>query len=66
MMPTQETCLTPNAYNALDIEVDMQEQTIPTSEIREKTGGTIQTNDGCVTRTFALHLLQKECYIHKN
>ena len=52
-VPTQEACLTPNEYNALDIEVDMQEQPTPTIEIREKNVGTIQPNEGCVTRTLA-------------
>ena len=52
-VPMQETCLTPSAYNALDIEADMQAQPTPTTEIREKIVGTIHPNDGCVTRTFA-------------
>ena len=52
-VPTQETCVTPNEYTALDVEVDMQEQPTPATEVRERNVGTIQPNQGCVTRTFA-------------
>ena len=52
-VPMQETCLTPNAYNALDIETDTQEQPTSTTEIRGKIVSTIQPNDGCVkAKTF--------------
>ena len=44
---------TPNEYNALDVEIDMQEQPTPATEVRERNVGTIQPNQGCVTRTFA-------------
>ena len=46
---TQETCLTQNIYNVLNVEDDMQEKLAPTIDAVRNNVATTQTNDACAT-----------------
>ena len=48
-MVPQETCLTQNIYNVLNVEDDMQEKLAPTIDAVRNNVATTQTNDACAT-----------------